>query len=282
MPNKRTDLDRTISRLQKNARNKIYRLRKAGASESDIAAIDPRMSTKGMNGSQKAAYARKLQRFNGRSTGYSVTSDYFGNVAVVPTQRLNEYRTEERKFNKWISAVRRNAVKKYGGKPYFSSSDPTGKTRDEWERVYGPLREDAYNAGYMEEIHREYGFGSARAIDAALARIRKRYDTVRKLDRNLGNYKKYIVNKMRDEGSSDAAVRAVNSLTRNQLQYLYYNSDFSTIVETYHYKEYYYAEAHFRPDERLFESTDDMIIDMVKTARRYAPKGRFRGVTYGA
>ena len=276
---KRTDLDKTISRLQKNARNKIYRLRRAGASDEDIAAIDPRRSTKGMNGSQKAAYARALARFNARDNAYTVSEDYFGNRGLIPAGLIKRYREVEASVNKTIRQVQDRAIKLYGGKPYISSTDVEGKTKEEWERVYGPMRQSAYNAGYLEEVHRQYGFGSVRAVQNAIEAVKKKITKIRQIDNNLSNYKKYIVNRMTSDGADPRTIRAVKSLTKSQLQYLYFNSDFSTIVQTYQYEEYY-AQGYLR-SQQIIELTDNQVYDMVRAAKRAVPRGRFTPLSQG-
>ena len=276
---KRTDLDKTISRLQKNARNKIYRLRRAGASDEDIAAIDPRRSTKGMNGSQKAAYARALARFNARDNAYTVSEDYFGNRGLIPTRLIKRYREVEASVNKTIRQVQSRAVKLYGSKPYISSTDVEGKTKEEWERVYGPMRQSAYNAGYLEEVHRQYGFGSVRAVQNAIESVKKKITKIRQIDNNLSNYKKYIVNRMTSDGADPRTIKAVKSLTKSQLQYLYFNSDFSTIVQTYQYEEYY-AQGYLR-SQQIIELTDNQVYDMVRAAKRAVPRGRFTPLSQG-
>lgn len=276
---KRTDLDKTISRLQKNARNKIYRLRRAGASDEDIAAIDPRRPTKDMNGSQKAAYARALARFNARDNAYTVSEDYFGNRGLIPAGLIKRYREVEASVNKTIRQVQDRAIKLYGGKPYISSTDVEGKTKEEWERVYGPMRQSAYNAGYLEEVHRQYGFGSVRAVQNAIESVKKKITKIRQIDNNLSNYKKYIVNRMTSDGADPRTIKAVKSLTKSQLQYLYFNSDFSTIVQTYQYEEYY-AQGYLR-SQQIIELTDNQVYDMVRAAKRAVPRGRFTPLSQG-
>jgi hypothetical protein len=94
---KRTELDKEISRAQKNARNKLYRIRKNGAINTDE--FDPRVSPqelKAMNGSQKKAYLRKLKLFNKRSNKIVVQK---GNGIAVPETLLKQYRQAELEVN---------------------------------------------------------------------------------------------------------------------------------------------------------------------------------------
>lgn len=102
---KRTALDKEISRAQKNTRAKLYRLRKRGAANTDE--LSPIESTKDMNGSQKAAYLRRLKRFNERSNSFVVQEN---NVAI-PKQKLEEFRKAEAKANAARMEFRNKIIK---------------------------------------------------------------------------------------------------------------------------------------------------------------------------
>jgi len=93
----RTALDKQISRAQKNARNKLYRIRQAGAINTEE--FDPRVSQqelKGMNGSQKKAYLRKLELFNKRQNKIIVQPQ---NGVAIPETKLKAYRQAELEVN---------------------------------------------------------------------------------------------------------------------------------------------------------------------------------------
>lgn len=97
MARKRTELDKQISRAQKNARNKLYRIRQNGAINDEE--FDPRVSQaelKHMNGSQKKAYLNKLELFNNRANKVIVQP---GNGIAIPETKLKEYRQAELELN---------------------------------------------------------------------------------------------------------------------------------------------------------------------------------------
>lgn len=97
MARNRTELDKQISRAQKNARNKLYRIRQNGAINSEE--FDPRVSQvelKQMNGSQKKAYLKKLELFNSRANKVIVQP---GNGIAIPETKLKEYRQAELELN---------------------------------------------------------------------------------------------------------------------------------------------------------------------------------------
>lgn len=97
MAKHRTELDKQISRAQKNARNKLYRIRQAGAINTEE--FDPRVSQqelKGMNGSQKKAYLRKLELFNKRQNKIIVQPQ---NGVAIPETKLKAYRQAELEVN---------------------------------------------------------------------------------------------------------------------------------------------------------------------------------------
>ena len=109
--------------------------------------------------------------------------------------------------------------------------------------------------------------------------VKKKITKIRQIDNNLSNYKKYIVNRMTSDGADPRAIKAVKSLTKSQLQYLYFNSDFSTIVQTYQYEEYY-AQGYLR-SQQIIELTDNQVYDMVRAAKRAVPRGRFTPLSQG-
>lgn len=86
MARKRTALDREISRVQKNTRNKLYRLRKQkGVVNTEE--LDPRRDTSGMSGSQKIAYLKTLSDFNSRDNSFHVQS----NGVAIPHTRFTRF-----------------------------------------------------------------------------------------------------------------------------------------------------------------------------------------------
>ena len=87
-----------LARLQKNARNKEYRLRKKGADPLRLAEISPRLSANEvarMDAREQRAYARRLQHFNARDNAVSVTDS----GALLPTRVVRAIERERAAYN---------------------------------------------------------------------------------------------------------------------------------------------------------------------------------------
>lgn len=275
MPAKRTKLDREISRVQKNTRNKIYRFRVKGVSEEDIARIDPRRSTKGMTTAEKRAYLKELQTFNGRDTGYTAGQDGLGNVGVVPTPLVRQYYAEERRANAYKQRLQSAAKRRYGKKPVVL--DGRAMTPAEYAEGHsmGVINQElAYARGYLAPVKRKYGFSSEAQARRAIESQRSAIERASMVDSNLLNYKNAIINKMESENAPVEVVVRVRNLTLNQLQYLYYNTDFSSDVETFHYQSFY-ESGHPRPSQNIFDSAYDSMVSAMDTAQRVVKSAPF-------
>ena len=149
---KRTALDKEISRAQKNTRSKLYRLRKRGATNTEE--LSPIESTQGMNGSQKAAYLRRLKRFNERSNSYVVQEN---NVAI-PRKTLEEYRKAESEANKVRMEFRAKIIKsrETGAKKFIAqlqkAADAERKKVMEAQRTGKPYHPDKKNLEIMRKV----------------------------------------------------------------------------------------------------------------------------------
>lgn len=93
-----------VSRVQKRARDKEYRLRKQGANREAIAAVSPRKpwaEIKAMTPSQQQAYAKQLDAWNRKSRYAGVKS---GNV--IPTRLIDQAKRLQQKRNQFIYSER--------------------------------------------------------------------------------------------------------------------------------------------------------------------------------
>lgn len=94
-----------ISRVQKRARDKEYRMRKQGAASESIGSISPRKSwkeIKSMTPAQQQAYARQLNAWN-KKARYTVVES--GNV--IPTNLIDQAKRLQQKRNQFIYGERK-------------------------------------------------------------------------------------------------------------------------------------------------------------------------------
>lgn len=89
-----------VSRVQKRARDKEYRLRKQGATRESIGCVSPRKpwkEIKSMTPAQQQAYAKQLNAWNKKAT-YTVVES--GNV--IPTNLIDQAKRLQQKRNQFI------------------------------------------------------------------------------------------------------------------------------------------------------------------------------------
>lgn len=110
-----------VSRVQKRARDKEYRLRKQGASRESISEVSPRKSwaeIKAMSPAQQQAYAKRLDTWNRKARYTGVTS---GNV--IPTKLIDQAKRLQRERNRFIATERKRIA---------------GIAPGEWQAAYTP------------------------------------------------------------------------------------------------------------------------------------------------
>lgn len=93
-----------VTRVQKRARDKEYRLRKQGASRESIADISPRKSwaeIKAMTQAQQQDYAKRLDTWNRKARYTGVTSG-----KVIPTKLIDQAKRLQQKRNQFIYSER--------------------------------------------------------------------------------------------------------------------------------------------------------------------------------
>lgn len=204
---KRTALDKEISRVQKNTRNKLYRLRARGA--TNTAEISPIQSTEGMTGSQKKAYLRRLQKFNARDNSFVVQEN---NIAI-PREVMQEFRQAEAKANAARLDFRNQVIqaREKGAKKFI---DRLGKAADEERRrlqsasrrgeAYHPKKENLELLRRVGAVPKAY---ADRDITLDVMRLAlEATDRVMKIERQ-GKFADIMPFIMKEDFSSVAAAR---------------------------------------------------------------------------
>lgn len=219
MRKNRTKADKEISRLLHNVRNKVYRLRKAGASEEQIAAVDPRLSDYGMshklggltNGSQKAAYMRQLQNFVSRDNSLKVAK----NGDIIPANEVKAYKAAEREANKAKKQAGKHILRVGGKNPEFYMAGGTHEDINSWNaniRLW-----EVYKQVYP--VHHTEPFGSRKAALEAIEAQKQAVVNARNWDKRLINYRASIINRLYENGNFDLMKR-VQGLSNEQFEYM--------------------------------------------------------------
>lgn len=247
--NKRTELDKEVSRLQKNARNKLYRLRKKGAINAQISAsfnpVIPAAELKGMSTVEKRRYAQKLREFNTRENVYTFNK---GTEVVIQREgtpimstELWQRRLEEAELN----VIRaENAAKLKGIRESVLANIPDSQVRN-IDYIESPM-EYAVDDGRFSAIKpviRETEFKPG--AKSTYAAIKPRVTSALDADR-LTHYRQAVINKLKENDISDSVLDRLGEVTTDELAYLHYYTDFSVVVDTWQY-EAEYEKGHRSP-----------------------------------
>lgn len=239
---KRTELDKEVSRLQKNARNKLYRLRKKGAINAQISAafnpVIPAAELKGMSTVEKRQYAQKLREFNARENAYVFTKGteviiQRGGTPILSSE-LWDRRLEEAELN-IIRAE--NAAKLKSIRESVLNKIPDSQVRN-IDYIESPMEYSVDDGRFsaIKPVIRETDFkpGAKSNYATIKARITSALD-----DDRLTRYRQAVINKLKENGISDSVLDRIGKLTTSEMAYLHYYTDFSVVVDTWQYEAEY-------------------------------------------
>lgn len=239
---KRTELDKEVSRLQKNARNKLYRLRKKGAINAQISAafnpVIPAAELKGMSTVEKRQYAQKLREFNARENAYIFNKGtevviQRGGTPITCTE-LWQRRLEEAELN-IIRAE--NAARLKNIRESILSKIPESQVRN-IDYVESPM-EYALDDGRFSAIKpviRETDFNPG--AKSSYEKIKSRLTTTLDTDRLL-HYKQAVINKLSENDIGESVLKQLSKLTADEIAYLHFYTDFGAVVDTWQYEAEY-------------------------------------------
>ena len=244
-----------IRKLQKNARNKLYRLRKKGIVNANIGAsvvpVIPMAEVAGMSKREQMAYARELKRFNSRENKIELSgeSDEYilqrNNVAISAPD-VWDYRLAEARANIERSLVREQI--ELAREETYASLDLESALDFERYEIDPQQQADILAGGQslqsrfqdLTPVVMREGFASVEAIRRATERQRKAISIIN-MKRNEKRYRDWragIVSRMVDNGYTEGA-EYVADLTLEQMDWLRYYTDFTELTNTYLYQNDY-------------------------------------------
>ena len=262
----RTELDKEVSRLQKNARNKLYRLRKKGAINAQISAafnpVIPANELKGMTAIEKRQYAQKLREFNARENMYTFNR---GTEVVIQREgtpimsaELWQRRLEEAELNiiRAENATRLNAIREN-----VLNKIPESQVRN-IDFVETPI-EYALDDGRFSAIkpvirETEFKPGAKSSYEKIKARLTGSLDTDRLLQ-----YKQAVANKLRDNDVDESIVKRIEKLTADEMAYLHFYTDFGAIADTWQYR-IEYESGHHSPSGSESSASESAIKELLQ------------------
>lgn len=272
-----------IRKLQKNARNKLYRLRKKGIVNANIGAsvvpVIPMAEVAGMSKREQMAYARELRRFNSRENKIELSgeSDEYilqrNNVAISAPD-VWDYRLAEARANIERSLVREQI--ELAREETYASLDLESALDFERYEIDPQQQADILAGGQslqsrfqdLTPVVMREGFASVEAIRRATERQRKAISIIN-MKRNEKRYRDWragIVSRMVDNGYTEGA-EYVADLTLEQMDWLRYYTDFTELTNTYLYQNDYIRGRAMASEDTL-TSYEGLIIELVQQAKK--------------
>lgn len=248
-----------LSRLQKNARNKLYRLRKKGITNAQINQMAVPVKSwdevQTMSVREQNAYARQLREFNSRENKIETQGNSLNYVLqrnsniALPYEKVFEYRIREAERN-IIRAERRARLEKIRENVELNKPDEVIEaiesiTKNLPEKI---SRED-FGRGGAENLvaqvePRNTPFKSLEQLENAIKAYNRSVKNAPKTDevltkRNRG-YIESITNRLSDEGYlTEELANILNNLSDDQIYYLYHYTDFDALTAVYRYQRDY-------------------------------------------
>lgn len=238
---KRTKLDKEISRALKNTRNKVYRLKQAGASDDILRRYDPRtngsdtqqyyaMFRQGnLTGSQKRAFLRRLKEFNATRVD---ARKLVGEENYLPPTLVRRFNVLQREVNRAANLHRQNVIKSAGGEKkalYYNESYPQGRKLSEADDF------DARNIWReLNDLHRKTGFANKNILKRAIKSLEVRLADLEGFDERMANWKQVAENKLRANNEDDKA-DAIRDMSLEQFRQMSVLTDFNAQMELFQY-----------------------------------------------
>lgn len=248
-----------LSRLQKNARNKLYRLRKKGITNAQINQMAVPVKSwdevQTMSVREQNAYARQLREFNSRENRIETQGQSLNYVLqrnsniALPYEKVFEYRIAEAERN-IIRAERRARLEKIRENVELNKPDDVIEaiesiTKNLPEKI---SRED-FGRGGAENLvaqvePRNTPFKSLEQLENAIKAYTRAAKNAPKTDEALTRqnkgYIKTISNRLSDEGYlTEELANILDNLSDDQIYYLYHYTEFDALTSVYRYQRDY-------------------------------------------
>ena len=275
-----------LSRLQKNARNKLYRLRKKGVTNAQINQMAVPVKSwdevQSMSVRDQNAYARQLREFNSRENRIETQGEAMNYVLqrnsniALPYEKVFEYRILEAERN-IIRAERRARLESIRENIELNKPDEVVEaiesiTKNLPEKI---SRED-FGRGGAENLvaqveARNTPFKSLKQLENAIKAYNRSVKNAPKTDEVLTKqnrgYIDSIANRLSDEGYlTEELVNILDNLTDDQIYYLYHYTDFDSLTAVYRYTQDY-EKGHSGVSEETKGTNYDLISSMLNIVK---------------
>lgn len=275
-----------LSRLQKNARNKLYRLRKKGITNAQLNQMAVPVKSwdevQTMSMREQNAYARQLREFNSRKNRIETQGNSLNYILqrnsniALPYEKVFEYRILEAERN-IIRAGRRARLETIRENVELNKPDDVVEavesiTKNLPEKI---SRED-FGRGGTENLvaqvePRNNPFKSLEQLEHAIKGYSRAVKNASKTDEALTRqnrgYIESITNRLSDEGYlTEELANIIDNLTDDQIFYLYHYTDFDGITAVYRYQRDY-EEGRSGVSEETKGSNYDLVWSMLNIVK---------------
>lgn len=259
---KRSNLDEAIGKALHGTRNKVYRLKKKGASASEIAAIDPRKSDwrssrGGAPGSatlyeryrkgelstrEKGELLRQLKDFNERENKYAST----GGGRFISSKAQERFGAMVEGVNKTRKRTLDSIVK--GGSYYqFGAPGVDVAAMSEWDFEH-------YVSRNLSPLKRTEPFTSSKQIASAMQTLLGATSSMSRALKKSESWRRAARNMLADNNQRELA-DAIERMGAKEFLEMTTLTDFNVRMTDFPYQDYFTVQGHSR--ERGLEAAQD-------------------------
>lgn len=279
---KRSNLDEAIGKALHGTRNKVYRLKKKGASASEIAAIDPRKtdwrSSRGgapgsstlyeryrkgeLNAREKGELLRQLKDFNERENKYTST----GGGRFTSSKAQERFSTMMEGVNKTRKKTLENIIK--GGAYYqFGAPGVDVTTMSEWDFEH-------YVSRNLSPLKRTEPFTSSKQIARAAKTLLGATSSMSRVLEKSEHWREVARNRLIDNNQRELA-DAIGRMTAKEFLEMITLTDFNVQMSEFQYDDYYTKQGHTK-ERNLAAVQSESSAYMFGLVNRFSPQNADR------
>lgn len=250
---KRSNLDEAIGKALHGTRNKVYRLKKKGASASELAAIDPRKtdwtSSRGgapgsatlyeryrkgeLSAREKGELLRQLKDFNARGNAYEPT----GGGRFISSKAQERFGAMVEGVNKTRKRTLDNIIK--GGAYYqFGAPGVDVATMSEWDFEH-------YVSRNLSPLKRTEPFTSSKQIARAMQTVLGATTSMSSALKKSESWRRAARNMLIDNNQRELA-EAIERMTAKEFLEMATLTDFNVRMTDFPYQDYFTVQGHSR------------------------------------
>ena len=273
---KRSNLDEAIRKALHGTRNKVYRLKKKGASASEIAAIDPRKSdwrpTRGgasgsatlyeryrkgeLNAREKGEFLHQLKDFNERENKYTSTGD----GCFISSKAQERFGAIVEGVNKTRKRTLDNIIK--GGAYYqFGAPGVDVGSMSEWDFEH-------YVSRNLSPLKWTVPFTSSKQIARAMQIVLGATSSMRRALKKSESWRRAARNMLIDNNQHELA-NAIERMSAKEFLEMITLTDFNVRMTDFPYQDYFTVQGHSR-ERGLAAAQDESSRYMIGLVERFS------------